>query len=301
MSLVLADPVLSPDSIMSTIADETSSGVASLDGNESSREPWDVEERSNESEQASPASLPIDLPPLTPLSQLLASNTMPTITHSEEEGAGDIDGETSQLMSVESENHLDIATANQTNASLISQPTDTDTRATSTQIPSAPVGSKGTNVPAAEITSSEAYLSDRMEGGEVAEQTNSTFSSTQVSQAGDISHTFTHTIGAHTTSASSSASQSPSAFSTVANTPTSDPNMHFSTSSTESELFIPRLIDGPLKDGSKVQPKVWKPEDVAQFLKTNDCGAYCDNFVAQVSLQYSLVIVTPLLICIIVY
>lgn len=292
---------------MFTIADETSSGVASLDGNESSREPWDVEERSNESVQASPAPLPIDLPPLTPLSQLLASNTMPTITHSEEEGTGEIDGETSQLMSVESENHLDITTADQTNASLISHPTDTDTMATSTQIPSTPVGSKGTHVPAAEITSSEAYLSGRMEGGdtqgssEVAEQTNSTFSSTQVSQAGDISRTFTHTIGAHSTSASSSASQSPTAFSNVAYTPTSDPSMHSSTSNTESELFIPRLIDGPLKDGSKVQPKVWKPEDVAQFLKTNDCGAYCDNFIAQVSPQYSLLTLIPSFICSIVY
>lgn len=262
--------------------------MASLDGNESSREPWDEEERSNESVQDSPAPPPIDLPPLTPLSQLLASNTTPSITHSEEEGSGEVDGQTSQLMSAESENHLNITTANQTNASEISQPTDTDTMA-STQIPSATVGSKGTKVPAAEITSSEAYLSGRMEGvatqgsSEVAEQTNSTFSSTQVSQAVDVSHTFTHATGAHSTSASSSASQSPTAFSSAAYTPTSDPNMHSSTSSTESELFIPRLIDGPLKDGSKVQPKVWKPEDVAQFLKTNDCGAYCDNFVAQVS------------------
>ncbi|XP_064091599.1 LOW QUALITY PROTEIN: polycomb protein Sfmbt-like [Macrobrachium nipponense] len=49
----------------------------------------------------------------------------------------------------------------------------------------------------------------------------------------------------------------------------------------QSVLYIPRLIDGSVKDGSKVQPKLWSPHDVAEFLRTNDCGAYCDNFIMQ--------------------
>ncbi|KAG0716010.1 Polycomb protein Sfmbt [Chionoecetes opilio] len=52
-------------------------------------------------------------------------------------------------------------------------------------------------------------------------------------------------------------------------------------SESECKSFIPRLIDGPVKDGSRVKPKLWTPQDVAEFLKTNDCGAYCDNFIAQ--------------------
>lgn len=54
----------------------------------------------------------------------------------------------------------------------------------------------------------------------------------------------------------------------------------------ENKFYIPRLIDGSVKDGSKVKPKLWTPKDVAQFLKTNDCGAYCENFITQVSVSH---------------
>ncbi|KAK3878855.1 hypothetical protein Pcinc_016543 [Petrolisthes cinctipes] len=264
------------------LSDETSSGVASLDGNESSREPWDVEERSNESVQAISAPPPFDLPPLTPLSHLLTSITTPTSIRSEEEGTGtsEIGGQTRQLTSAESGNHPDII-ATDHNTTTNSQHMDTDAIATSTQIPSAPVGSKDTNVSTTEVKSSEANPSSRMAGVdtqgsiEATEETNSSSSGTRVSQTVDGSHT-----GAHSNSASSSISQSSSTLSPASCAPTLDSNTQ-STTTTESELYIPRLIDGPIKDGSKVQPKVWKPKDVAQFLKTNDCGAYCDNFVAQ--------------------
>lgn len=82
-------------------------------------------------------------------------------------------------------------------------------------------------------------------------------------------------------------SQSPVISSTVTTQVSSTPQASVvpeTQSGNEGKAYIPRLIDGPVKDGSKVQPKLWTPEDVAQFLKTNDCGAYCDNFVSQVCL-----------------
>uniref|UniRef100_A0A2P2I2R2 Polycomb protein Sfmbt-like n=1 Tax=Hirondellea gigas TaxID=1518452 RepID=A0A2P2I2R2_9CRUS len=46
-------------------------------------------------------------------------------------------------------------------------------------------------------------------------------------------------------------------------------------------LYIPRLLDGPIKDGSKVQPKLWTSQDVGAFLEKNDCATYSPNFLAQ--------------------
>ncbi|XP_018024596.1 polycomb protein Sfmbt isoform X2 [Hyalella azteca] len=46
----------------------------------------------------------------------------------------------------------------------------------------------------------------------------------------------------------------------------------------QQPLYIPRLIDGPIKDGSKVQPKLWTCTDVVAFLEKNDCSAYSSNF-----------------------
>lgn len=81
-------------------------------------------------------------------------------------------------------------------------------------------------------------------------------------------------------------SQSPVISSTVTSQVSTTPHASVvsgAPSESEGKCYIPRLIDGPVKDGSKVQPKLWTPQDVAQFLKTNDCGAYCDNFVSQAS------------------
>ncbi|XP_069160957.1 MBT domain-containing protein 1 isoform X9 [Procambarus clarkii] len=85
-------------------------------------------------------------------------------------------------------------------------------------------------------------------------------------------------------SSSKTTSQSPVVSSTVTTPANSSPQVSELSSMAQSEsqnVYIPRLIDGPVKDGSKVKPKLWTPHDVAQFLKTNDCGAYCDNFVLQ--------------------
>ena len=52
---------------------------------------------------------------------------------------------------------------------------------------------------------------------------------------------------------------------------------------TESAPYIPRLIDGPVKDGNKVQPKTWTAGHVATFLENNDCATYASNFCSEVS------------------
>lgn len=83
-------------------------------------------------------------------------------------------------------------------------------------------------------------------------------------------------------------SQSPVVSSTVTHQVSTSPQVSLVTatqSESETKSYIPRLIDGPVKDGSKVRPKLWTPQDVAEFLKTNDCGAYCDNFISQVSVH----------------
>ena len=49
------------------------------------------------------------------------------------------------------------------------------------------------------------------------------------------------------------------------------------------ELYIPRLLDGGVKDSSKIQVKLWRAEDVAAFLKKNDCASYCQHFIDKVS------------------
>lgn len=79
-------------------------------------------------------------------------------------------------------------------------------------------------------------------------------------------------------------SQSPTVSSTV-NNQCNNTSQDTVLPAIEKESFqsvIPRMIDGPIKDGSKVKPKLWTPQDVALFLKKNDCGAYCDNFISQV-------------------
>ena len=54
-----------------------------------------------------------------------------------------------------------------------------------------------------------------------------------------------------------------------------------------STTFIPRVIDGPVKESNKVKPKSWTADDVASFLSTNDCGTYVNNFLAKVRLLCS--------------
>lgn len=50
--------------------------------------------------------------------------------------------------------------------------------------------------------------------------------------------------------------------------------------SVANNKYIPRLADGMQKnsDFGELAPSEWNVFDVAQFLRVNDCAAYCDNF-----------------------
>lgn len=68
---------------------------------------------------------------------------------------------------------------------------------------------------------------------------------------------------------------------------------------TNVKKIIPRLIDssGPV-DTKDLVPNLWSVDDVAQFLRINDCSAYSDSFVNQVMylIIYYLNYMKPLLI-----
>lgn len=60
------------------------------------------------------------------------------------------------------------------------------------------------------------------------------------------------------------------------------------TTTTASTKPIPRLVDnsgGPCESG-ELCPAEWNVYDVAQFLRVNDCGNYCDAFSKQVCMIF---------------
>jgi hypothetical protein len=54
-----------------------------------------------------------------------------------------------------------------------------------------------------------------------------------------------------------------------------------------SGKLIPRLVDatGNVGEPGELVPAEWNVFDVAQFLRVNDCAAYCDSFSRRVSLN----------------
>jgi hypothetical protein len=52
-----------------------------------------------------------------------------------------------------------------------------------------------------------------------------------------------------------------------------------------SGKLIPRLVDatGSVGEPGELIPVEWNVFDVAQFLRVNDCAAYCDSFSRRVS------------------
>lgn len=54
-----------------------------------------------------------------------------------------------------------------------------------------------------------------------------------------------------------------------------------------SGKLIPRLVDatGNIGELGELVPAEWNVFDVAQFLRVNDCAAYCDSFSRRVSLS----------------
>jgi hypothetical protein len=47
------------------------------------------------------------------------------------------------------------------------------------------------------------------------------------------------------------------------------------------EKIIPKMTDSP--NLGEVDPLLWDTSDVSEFLRINDCGAYCDSFDRNVS------------------
>ena len=56
-------------------------------------------------------------------------------------------------------------------------------------------------------------------------------------------------------------------------------------STAASGKLIPRLVDatGSVSEPGELIPAEWNVFDVAQFLRVNDCAAYCDSFSRRVS------------------
>lgn len=51
----------------------------------------------------------------------------------------------------------------------------------------------------------------------------------------------------------------------------------------EKPKVIPRLSDIKSRaSGASILPATWDVNDVAEFLKINDCSTYCDAFIKQV-------------------
>lgn len=246
------------------MSDETSSGVASLDGNESSGEAWDVEERScNPTSTAS--STPSTLPD--------ASHTALMPSAVTESKIGDFTNQFDQQPLMESTN----SSPAMVNVHSRVEPSNTSKSMCSKSIQQEE--SAGPHF---------VYEPSSVQGS--AAQATSFTSTIRASTSGNPTETMKPQVSGqltplkNTTQPSKGTSQSPIISSTVTSQVSSTPQASVGAgtqSESEDKCYIPRLIDGPVKDGSKVQPKLWSPHDVAQFLKTNDCGAYCDNFVSQ--------------------
>ncbi|XP_071519932.1 uncharacterized protein [Panulirus ornatus] len=249
------------------ISDETSSGVASLDGNESSQEPWDVDER-----MCNPS-----VSPSLPVTEVHSISTQQSLTcpsiqesrvqdfktQTVHSGQKSVHGSNSQSVSVELDKGEPVLNSKQQDLKGSEHTVQATIQTLSTQ-----TVSKGSKVSASLKSSTGASTSsDPKESSEPQVSTQLPALKNGIFQQ------------------SKTTSQSPIVSSTVTSQAESSPHVSLLSSAvqkdSENRLYIPRLIDGPIKDGSKVQPKLWTPQDVAQFLKTNDCGAYCDNFVSQ--------------------
>ncbi|KAK7070663.1 MBT domain-containing protein 1 [Halocaridina rubra] len=224
------------------VSDETSSGVASLDGNDSSREAWDIDVESCDP----PASL----------------TSMPQLS------SQDVTDQTELASSCLGEIKVQEFTDLEMQSTLLNDD----------RIEDAPALAKfGDDIKCedSDLLGSGYMLThnlsteDNFVKSEDSTSKTSTFPGTSVesSDSDDKNDTFRETLS----------SQSPVVSSTASSEVTAKKDREI----VNRDLYIPRLIDGSVKDGSKVRPKMWTPYDVAEFLKTNDCGAYCDNFISQ--------------------
>ncbi|XP_042215637.1 MBT domain-containing protein 1-like isoform X2 [Homarus americanus] len=249
-------------------SDETSSGVASLDGNESSREPWDADERSCNLSTASSPLPQTDLQNITTQHNLTSSSVSESkvqdnrshLVHTHQKPSH---ASSHQPMSVREDKIEPLLTSKQLDSKGSQHTLQATTQTTATQ----PV-----------IKSTKMQLTSLK--GSTTATTSSIPKETIKPQVATPPPTHKNGIFQQ----SKTTSQSPIVSSTVTTQACSTPQVSVLSSKAQTEsqkLYIPRLIGGPIKPGSKVQPKLWTPQDVGQFLKTNDCGTYCDNFVSQ--------------------
>ncbi|XP_045124410.1 MBT domain-containing protein 1-like isoform X5 [Portunus trituberculatus] len=248
-------------------SDETSSGVASLDGNESSGEAWDVDEKScNPSSAASstpPSSLPGDL-----------SNASFTPSSVSETKMGNFTSHPIQFDQPSAEDNTCYSNAspnlqsriepmrnvrNVCSNSTIQQVAQTVNESSTVKGSATQTVPFTTSIKASTSGNPRDLIKSQVPGQLSSQKNGSLQQDKTTSQSPVVTSTVTQQVSTNPQVSLVSATQSES----------------------ETKYFIPRLIDGPVKDGSKVRPKLWTPQDVAEFLKTNDCGAYCDNFISQ--------------------
>lgn len=230
-------------------SDETSSGVASLDGNESSREPWDLDADSSNPTTASLPSLP-----------QLPNQEVPDHSELESSCLGDI--------KVQEFTDLEIQSTLLNDDRIGESPS-------LTELEEDVIKNEDDDLLGGSCVENDLPLADEKCDVNLESSKSKTLPGTSnppaaaaVAQSPGVKNgMFQQAL---------STSQSP----VVSSTAVSSTNNTLHEQS-QSELYIPRLIDGSVKDGSKVQPKLWTPHDVAEFLRTNDCGAYCDNFIMQ--------------------
>ena len=263
---------LLPSFVWST--DETSSGVASLEGNENSRDPWDIDVDCCNTSAAN------------------LTSSLPQLSGQDVSDQNDLESSCLGVIKVQEFTDLEIQSTLLNDTRIVGESPLTELAEevkTEDQVPVL-LGSQLTEL-------DEEVKKEELEvlGNQFIEQTIS-LTGTECKEEGDETSTNSVAPGTSNSSPPESAqlsskngiflqnrvsSQSPVVSSTAAR------NASRTLQETSvSSPYIPRLIDGSVKDGSKVQPKLWTPHDVAMFLRTNDCGAYCDNFILQVS-KYS--------------
>ncbi|XP_069956040.1 MBT domain-containing protein 1 isoform X3 [Cherax quadricarinatus] len=251
------------------VSDETSSGVASLDGNESSGEAWDMDERSCN---------PSSVSPVLPQTELQSISTQHDLTSSSitENKVQDVRNQTVQL-------DQKLSHGNSSQPVSMRQVKDAHVLNNSQSV--SEDNQLGVQANIQSSLPQPVSKSNNTQSTSLKPNTTTTTPSTpkDASKPQVPVQPQNHKNGIF--QQSKSTSQSPIVSSTVTTQASSTPQVSVLSSETQSEsqitTYIPRLIDGPVKDGSKVKPKLWTPQEVAQFLKTNDCGAYCDNFILQ--------------------
>ncbi|XP_047496854.1 MBT domain-containing protein 1-like [Penaeus chinensis] len=247
-------------------SDETSSGVASLDGNESSREAWDMEEESCNSPSGSPSPIPSAELSSQNTSHQTGFTTTATECRDQESKNKVIHQEQDPVPEKITQYHPQPAVVSQEQRSML----HTQQQESHNTVRNVPL--------AANVLQANKVMKTQTSAVKTTIVTTNTSSPVNVPQS-----TLPPALKNGISQQSKVTSQSPTVSSTVSNQcNNSSHETVLPVAEKESpQSVIPRMIDGPIKDGSKVKPKLWTPQDVALFLKKNDCGAYCDNFISQ--------------------